>query len=132
MHRRLAPVLVLALAPALAATLVPASARAGSPDPFGVWNRGDGNARVRIAPCDDKICAVNLWIGDTSGGEAVGDRLVLALQPQDADTLAGTAYDPQRDLTYSMRMTVGKDQLETRGCILGGLICRSVSWSRVE
>ena len=39
-----------------------------APDPSGTWNRGDGNAKVRIAPCGSNICATNVWIKDTSGG----------------------------------------------------------------
>lgn len=118
----------LTVALLLASTPVLATPAASSP--YGVWLRGDGNARVRIAPCGDDICATNLWIRDTSKGENVGDRLVLTVRKTRTGALAGTAYDPQRDRTYSMEMTVEGKALRTRGCILGGLLCRSVSWSR--
>lgn len=98
------------------------------PDPSGVWLRDDGNARVRVAACGTKICATNLWIGDTSGGEEVGDRLVMSLKPDAAGKLTGTAYDEKRDRTYGMTMTVAKDKLVTRGCVLGGVLCKDVSW----
>lgn len=100
--------------------------------PSGVWLRDDGNARVRIAPCGDDICATNLWIGDTSQGEEAGDRLVMSLQPQSADTWAGTAYDEKRDQTYSITVTVGESTLVTRGCILGGVLCRDVTWTPAD
>lgn len=109
-----------------------AFATPGSADPSGVWTREDGNARVRIAPCGVNICATNIWIGDTSGGENVGDRLVLTVSEGSAGTLVGTAYDPQRNLTYSMEMTIDARQLKTRGCILGGMLCKSVFWSRAN
>jgi len=98
-------------------------------DPSGTWMRDDGNARVRIAPCGDKICATNEWIGDTSKGEAVGDRLVMSLKPKDASTLEGTAFDEKRDRSYSMTLKVKPNGLVTRGCVLGGLVCRNVSWA---
>ena len=101
-------------------------------DPSGIWLRDDGNARVRIAPCGSKICATNLWIGDTSKGEAAGDRLVMSLQPKSADTLSGTAYDAKRDRTYSITVQVSANALVTRGCILGGLLCRDVHWQPVQ
>lgn len=107
-------------------------ASAAEPDPSGVWLRGDGNARVRIAPCGASICATNLWIGDGSGGEAVGDRLVMTVSPKSDDTLAGSAFDAKRNLNYSIRMKVGQSSMETRGCIVGGLVCKSVSWSRID
>jgi uncharacterized protein (DUF2147 family) len=109
-----------------------AASGAARPDPSGVWMRGDGNARVRIAPCGSSICAVNLWIKDTSGGEAVGDKLVMTVQPKSADTLAGKAFDAKRNLTYSIQIKVAKSSLTTRGCVVGNLVCKSVSWSRVH
>lgn len=103
-----------------------------APDPSGVWSRGDGNARVRIAPCGSDICATNVWIKDTSGGEAVGDKLVMTLKPKSADTLTGQAFDAKRKLTYSIQLKVEKQSLVTRGCVVGGLVCKSVNWSRAR
>lgn len=102
------------------------------PDPSGVWMRGDGNARVRIAPCGGDWCATNVWIRDTSGGEAVGDKLVMSIEPASESTLTGKAFDPKRDLTYSITIKVLKTSLSTRGCIIGGVVCKTVSWSRAR
>ncbi len=103
-----------------------------SADPSGVWLRDDGNARVRIAPCGNDICATNLWIGDTSKGEAAGDVLVMSLKPKSADTLSGSAYDKKRDRTYSITVQVSDGALLTRGCILGGVLCRNVRWKSAQ
>ena len=107
----------------------PSAAAQQAADPGGVWLRDDGNARVEIAPCGDDICATNLWIGDTSGGEEAGDVLVMTLEPRSETQLGGTAYDPKRDRTYSITVEVLEDGLVTRGCVLGGLLCRNVSWT---
>lgn len=106
---------------------VPGDAQAVA-DPSGVWLRDDGNARVEIAPCGADLCATNLWIGDTSGGEEVGDRLVMSLRARSATTLAGEAYDPKRDRTYSITVEVGRGSIVTRGCVLV-ILCRSVTWT---
>jgi len=119
--------LLLALALAAASA---GGAAAGTID--GTWLRDDGNARVRIAPCGDKTCATNLWIGDTSKGEAAGDRLILTLARQPDGSFSGNAYDPKRDWTYSMTITVRPGALITRGCILGRLICRDVNWKAAD
>ena len=103
------------------------AAQERSPD--GVWQRDDGNARVRIAPCGSKLCATNLWIKDTSKGEEVGDRLVMTLNRKSDTKLTGTAYDPKRDRNYALTVIVDSDSLITRGCILGGLLCRDVNWA---
>ena len=105
---------------------------ASAPDPSGTWNRGDGNAKVRIAPCGSNICATNVWIKDTSGGEAVGDKLVMTLKPKSADTLSGKAYDAKRSMTYAIQLKVAGQSLVTRGCVVGGLVCKSVNWSRAR
>ncbi|WP_432350176.1 DUF2147 domain-containing protein (plasmid) [Shinella yambaruensis] len=99
-----------------------------SVDPSGVWLRDDGNARVRIAPCGSNICATNLWIRDTSKGEEVGDRLIMSLQPKSQDSLFGTAFDEKRERTYSITVQVSDNVLLTRGCILGGVLCKNVRW----
>ncbi|WP_439629158.1 DUF2147 domain-containing protein [Shinella sp.] len=120
---------------ATVALLLLTAAAAGaqqSADPSGVWLRDDGNARVRIAPCGNDICATNLWIGDTSKGEAAGDVLVMSLKPKSADTLSGSAYDKKRDRTYSITVQVSDGALLTRGCILGGVLCRNVRWKSAQ
>lgn len=119
---RAAAVLVLSIANCSALA-------AQEPSPDGVWMRDDGNARVRIAPCGSKLCATNLWIKDTSEGEEVGDRLVMSLDRKSDTKLAGTAYDSKRDRTYAITVIVGRNSLTTRGCILGGLLCRDVNWA---
>ena len=106
------------------------SAQAGDPD--GVWMRDDGNARVKIAPCGSKLCATNLWIKDTSKGEEVGDRLIMSLERKSDTELSGSAFDPKRDRTYSMTLIIGKNELTTRGCIIGGLLCRDVNWAPAQ
>lgn len=112
-------------------SVVPAHA-AQEADPRGVWMRDDGNARVRIAPCGNDMCATNLWIKDTSNGEQVGDKLIMKLTPESSTTLAGEAYDPKRGMSYSIKVTVGKNSLKTRGCIVAGMLCKNVSWTPVR
>lgn len=113
--------------------LTAAASHAQQPaNPSGVWLRDDGNARVRIAPCGSNICATNLWIRDTSKGEEAGDRLIMSLKPKSPDTLSGTAYDPKRERTYSITVQVSDSSLVTRGCILGGILCKNVRWQAAQ
>jgi len=109
-------------------TVGPAIADTG-PDVSGTWMRGDGNAHVRISECGKSLCATNVWIRDTSKGEEVGDKLIMTLQPKSNTTLAGQAYDPKRGLTFSMTIKMVDSGLTTRGCVVGGIICKSESWA---
>jgi uncharacterized protein (DUF2147 family) len=101
-------------------------------DMGGAWMRDDGNARVRIAPCGDKTCATNLWIRDTSKGEAPGDRLVMSLKRSSDTEFSGTAYDPKRGMSYSIDVTVGNQTMKTKGCVLARLLCKTVGWTQVH
>ena len=97
----------------------------------GVWLRADGLAQVRVQPCGQALCAVNVWIKNP-GDEKVGDRLVLNVKPVKPGLMEGAAFDPQRNLRFSSKITYSDTSMTTSGCVLGGLLCRSVSWSKVS
>ena len=96
----------------------------------GAWTRTDGGARISVEPCGERFCAVNIWIKDPSKGEAVGDRLVMNLQPRDPVRLAGEAFDEKRGLKYSLLISVADDAMTTQGCVLSGIVCRTMNWTR--
>lgn len=97
----------------------------------GNWSRGDGKARVRIAPCGEALCAINTWIRDPASDEHVGDKLVMKVTGN-GSSMSGTAYDPQRRLSYSLEINYGQASMQTRGCVLAGIVCKSISWKRVS
>lgn len=105
---------------------------AGEQSPMGDWARGDGAARVRIAPCGTNICATNTWIKPGTKSEKTGDVLVMTVKGDKSGDYKGSAFDPQRNMTYRLSMKVGDKSMTTRGCVLGGLICKSVSWSKIR
>lgn len=117
---------------ALAFLSAAAATGAHAADIEGQWARGDGNAKVRIAPCGNNICAVNTWIKPGTPREKAGDTLVMTIKPGSNGVYSGTAFDPQRDLTYRITVTVNGDEMSTRGCIVAGLICKGVDWTRTH
>jgi len=105
---------------------------ASAADYDGEWARGDGNARVSVAPCGSDICATNTWIKPGTPKEKKGDKLVMTIK-RDADGVySGSAFDPQRDLTYKMTLTVNGDRMTTKGCVVAGLLCKGVDWTRID
>ncbi len=120
----------LIIASALCSTLVAVPASAA--DINGNWARGDGKARVRIAPCGDNICATNTWIKPGTPREKTGDRLVMDIKADEKGAYSGTAFDPQRDKSYKLTVTVNGDNMTTRGCIVAGLLCKGISWTRIN
>jgi uncharacterized protein (DUF2147 family) len=129
MMRRLVLVPFLIALPSLAQ----AAAEGPQAQIMGEWQRGDGQARVRIAPCGKALCAINTWIRDPASSEKVGDRLVMSVSPVDDATMKGKAYDPQRKLTFNVTIAVASRQrMTTNGCLLGGFLCKSVAWARLD
>ena len=111
---------------------VPIEAIASEQAMMGKWARGDGKANVRVERCGSEICAINTWIKPGTESEKVGDKLIMDIEPTGNGKLSGKANDPQRGLTYKMKVSVSGDTMTTRGCVLGNLICRSVNWSRIR
>ena len=98
----------------------------------GNWARGDGNAKVEIAPCGAQICATNTWIKPGSGSEKAGDKLVMTIDRTADGSYSGTAFDPHRNMTFKITVVVAEKKMTTKGCVAGGILCRAVNWSRID
>ena len=107
------------------ASAVPAAADITS----GVWRRADGAADVRVERCGGALCAVNVWIRNP-GDEQVGDKLIMNVKPTKLGVMEGDAFDPKRNMRFSSRITYSEDKMTTSGCMLGGILCRSVNWTK--
>jgi uncharacterized protein (DUF2147 family) len=97
----------------------------------GEWSRTDGKSRIRMAPCGDGFCGHITWLRDANSPTKLGERVFYALKPS-GEGWAGSAYNPEDGKTYSGKVTVAGSSMTTSGCVLGGLICKSVTWSRVK
>ena len=92
--------------------------------------RGDGAARVTIAPCGGNICATNVWIRDPAAqNEKAGDKLVFRIAQKDGGW-SGTGNDPQRGLNFNATLKASGASMTTRGCMLAGLACKTTHWTR--
>jgi uncharacterized protein (DUF2147 family) len=117
------------LASAILATVTAAPALA---DPSGTWLRDNGNSRVRIASCGSNLCGTIVWLKDAEGPAKVGQRVFYDMAPNGTNSWSGKAFNPEDGKTYSGRMSLSGSTLTTSGCVAGGLICRSVTWRRVN
>jgi uncharacterized protein (DUF2147 family) len=119
--------LVLAgIAAAVTGLALPASAQ----DVTGTWLRDSGASKVRFAKCGDAVCGTIAWLKDAEGPAKLGQRIFYDMKPSGAGKWSGNAFNPEDGKTYSGTMTLSGDTLTTSGCVLGGLICRSVKWAR--
>jgi uncharacterized protein (DUF2147 family) len=111
----------------LAGSVAPALA-----DPAGTWLRENGNSRVRVSQCGSKMCGSIVWLKDDSGPSKIGQRVFYDMVKSSDNTWTGQAFNPEDGKTYAGKMVVSGSSMTTSGCVLGGLICRSVKWSKVN
>jgi uncharacterized protein (DUF2147 family) len=115
----------------LLALSYPVVADSTAQDPRGQWLRADGVARVNVAPCGPELCMTNVWIKPGVRGEKVGEYIRFDVKAAGPGHWKGTGYDPQRKLEFSSDLEIAGDTMTTGGCLVGGLICKSTSWTRV-
>jgi uncharacterized protein (DUF2147 family) len=116
----------------LAATATLFAATPAIADPTGTWLRDNGNSRIRMAACGSAICGTVVWVKDPDGPSKVGQRVFYDMVPSGANAWSGKAFNPEDGKTYAGKMTLSGSTMTTSGCVLGGIVCRSVSWKKVN
>jgi uncharacterized protein (DUF2147 family) len=119
--------ILLSAAAQTALTSAPALA-----DPSGTWLRDNGNSRVRIAKCGDAFCGTLVWVKDADSPSKVGQRIFYDMKASGENAWTGKAFNPEDGKTYSGKLTLSGSTMTTSGCVLGGMICRSVAWRKVN
>jgi uncharacterized protein (DUF2147 family) len=107
-------------------------AGASAQEVLGVWERDTGASRIRFSKCGDALCGTIAWLKDQNGPAKLGQRVFFDMKPSSANKWSGSAFNPEDGKTYSGTMTLSGTVLTTSGCVLGGLICRSVTWKRAN
>lgn len=98
----------------------------------GLWLRENGTAQVRIAPCGSVLCGFVAWVKDPAHAGDIGLKVFYDMKPAGPGQWEGEAFNPEDGKTYSGKMLVDGASLKTSGCVFGGLICKSVSWTRLK
>lgn len=99
------------------------TAGAALADPIaGSWRTQSG-ATAAIAPCGGAFC-ITLRSGEHAG-KGIG-----SMSPKGGNKYAGTIKDPANGKSYSGSATLAGNTLSMSGCVLGGIICRSQTWTR--
>jgi uncharacterized protein (DUF2147 family) len=130
------------IASASMAVALTASLPAHADEIAGTWLSQSGETRVRFSPCGGVFCGVIVWVSkpgkDVNNPDAdKRDRSLVGIQmvtmkPQGGGSYSGHLYNYQDGKTYSGKAKVSSAGLELSGCVLGGLICRSQTWKRVD
>ena len=129
------------LAAASADTQAQVEASRKEPSILGLWRNPKGTIDVRIDSCRDRLCGVIERASPKAVEDAheagvdnlIGTALLENYRASGKGRWTGTVYVPDMGNRFSSHMTmVGTNQLKISGCILGGLICKSQVWTRVQ
>jgi uncharacterized protein (DUF2147 family) len=108
----------------LAGAALLAAAGAAYADPIeGNWKTRSGST-AEITQCGSAFC-IRMKTGPHAGKE------IGRFNPQGDGTYTGTVTDPASDKTYKGKGSLKDNAFTMGGCVLGGLICRNETWSRM-
>ncbi|WP_319530309.1 DUF2147 domain-containing protein [uncultured Cohaesibacter sp.] len=118
-----------------AALLMASPALAADPV-YGDWKSapGDGGAyvHVKIGPCGSKICGKITKVVGKKNPTSLGKSIIKNMNADGSGKYSGgTIWAPDKDKTYSSKMKLSGNKLSVSGCVAGGLICRSQTWTRL-
>ncbi len=114
-----------------ALTLTPITA-AFAGDALGEWVRDDGPGKVRFSQCGDAVCGfITAKNGPDDHGK-IGQQVFFGMKLEGDSAWRGAAFNPENGKEYSGKMSLSGSRLTTAGCVLGGLICKSLTWTRVK
>ena len=93
-------------------------------DPIeGNWRTQSGETAA-IGDCGGGFC-ITMKTGKHKG-KGIGK-----IAPSGEGQYSGSITDPNTDKTYSGKASVDGGSMKLKGCVLGGLICKSQNWTKL-
>ncbi len=125
-------------------------AGAANADPTGIWLTQEGESRIEILACGEKLCGRIVWLAEprnadgtpkvdeSNGNETLRTRPIIGLEMMsgfaeagDGKWTRGRIYNPEDGRTYRSRFELkDPDTLSVSGCVL--VFCRAQTWTRIE
>lgn len=131
-----------AIAAAFSLLILAMPAGAQSPDPSGTWLSQSGETRVRIAKCGAAHCGTivaSVQAKDVNNPDPklrernlVGVQMISDIKPS-GDGFSGQLYNIQDGKVYTGKLKlVSPAAMELSGCVMGGLFCKTQTWTKVN
>lgn len=110
--------------PMLAVAAILLSAGVAQADPIeGNW-KTEAGPTAAISSCDDSFC-IQLTSGKYAG------KNIGRFKATGNNAYEGKITDPANDKSFSGKASVSGATLELKGCALGGMACKTQTWSRL-
>ena len=123
----------------LAAAFALAATAALAADPIeGLWQtQADEGAFafVAVKPCGPAFCGtiVKTFKGkDEYQSPNLGKQIVTGMTPDGSGGYKGKVLRPADNKVYNGKAAVSGGTMKLSGCVAGGLICKSQTWTRLQ
>lgn len=103
-------------------------AASASASPYGLWKRPKTGAHIKVDSCSGGL---GMKVIKSPDPKAVGKRLMCGAKSAGANKWRGNLKSTDGN-TYTGIVTLVGNSLKLQGCVLGGLICRSETWSKIK
>ncbi|MFV0386233.1 DUF2147 domain-containing protein [Paracoccus sp. (in: a-proteobacteria)] len=115
------------------------AANAASADPIeGIWQTQPDNgffARVSITPCAKAFCGTiaKTYRDDKEvSSPNIGRQILIDMVPDGNGGYQGRLWRPSNNKVYIGKARLSGNSMSLSGCVAGGLLCKSQTWSRVK
>jgi uncharacterized protein (DUF2147 family) len=125
---------------------------ASATDPMGKWHTQGQQAEVQIAKCADDLCGTIVALkdpidpatgkpqADTENEDTskrtrpvIGIQVLIGMKAAGANKWSGRLYSPEEGKSVTGNLVMkDANTLSVEGCLLGGLLCRSETWTRAK
>ena len=118
-------------------TLVFGSTAHAAGEFLGQWNteKSEKGAwlTVDIQPCGDQLCGTIVEAHEVEDPSIVGTDMIKGMKKKsDTAYSKGKIYAPDTKKWYKSKMKMKDGDLKVSGCVFGGIICRSQTWTRAK
>lgn len=124
---------------------------AAAADPTGVWVNRAGDTRIQVSRCGGALCGRVAWLREPRNAKGqpkvdrrnpnpamrerrlIGLPVLLNMKPAGERRWSGHIYNADDGRTYASTIQLAAaDSMKVQGCVLGGVLCRTMSWTRVN
>lgn len=107
----------------------------------GRWRNPSGSVTIEVARCGAAWCGTVIEADAGAradarrGGTAtlIGTQLLTGLKPTAKGHWKGRLFVPDMNKrTHADIAPAGPDRIKVRGCLVGGVLCKSQLWSRAD
>jgi uncharacterized protein (DUF2147 family) len=103
------------------------TAHAGSPE--GTWLRPATGGHNEVFSCDGGI---GIKVAKSAVADQIGKTIMCGATPDGENKWKGTVNNLDDGQQYTGFVKLDGDNLVLSGCVLGGLLCKDETWSRIK